>query len=297
MEPDELKAVKAYLDHREEQRLVQFFMALRDEFEALHGEIHTSPFVCAAPFNKGKPQGRVGVGIDECAFCKQKGHWKSNCPQLMKAGRNNFKAPSSNVAAATSSIVAPPSVNSGIGSAYPSETNSHVFDLAEQFQKFLATQPHAMFASSIKGLNPSSLSDISSSIWILDYGASHHMSYDHKSFVSLNPKSSMSVLTADGTHMPISRHWDQQSGRKIGTGRRQGGLYILDELRVPDTAASVSPSTVHLSSFRLNSSSSSFYLWHFRLGHVSASRLKCLASTGALGKLQTSDISDCCGCK
>ncbi|XP_045796078.1 uncharacterized protein LOC123890503 [Trifolium pratense] len=194
MEPAELKGVKAYLDHREEQRLVQFLMALRDEFEALRGSIlhrtplpnvdsvvnellaeeirlkshslshldketHTSPpSVFAAPFNKGKPQGRVGVGIDECAFCKQKGHWKSNCPQLMKAGRKNFKPPSSNVAAATSSIVAPPSVGSGIGSAYPSETNSHVFDLAEQFQKFLATQPHAMSASSIKGLNPSSLS-------------------------------------------------------------------------------------------------------------------------------------------
>ncbi|CAJ2653279.1 unnamed protein product [Trifolium pratense] len=129
MEPDELKAVKAYLDHREEQRLVQFLMALRDEFEALRGGIlHRTPLpkvdsvvnellaeeirlkshslshldkgippsVFAAPVNKGKPQGRVG--IDECAFCKQKGHWKANCPQLMKAGRKNFKTPSSNVA-------------------------------------------------------------------------------------------------------------------------------------------------------------------------------------------------------
>ena len=47
----------------------------------------------------------------------------------------------------------------------------------------------------------------------------------------------------------------------------------------------------------MNSLSSSFYLWHSRLGHVSASRLKYLASTGALGKLQTCYISDCCGCK
>ncbi|XP_045795561.1 uncharacterized protein LOC123890064 [Trifolium pratense] len=97
MEPAELKGVKAYLDHREEQRLVQFLMALRDEFEALRGSIlhrtplpnvdsvvnellaeeirlkshslshldketHTSPpSVFAAPFNKGKPQGR-GIG-------------------------------------------------------------------------------------------------------------------------------------------------------------------------------------------------------------------------------------------
>ncbi|CAJ2636330.1 unnamed protein product [Trifolium pratense] len=70
-----------------------------------------------------------------------------------------------------------------------------------------------------------------------------------------------------------------------------------DMLKVPDTAASTSTSTIDLSSFRLNLSSSKFYLWHSRLGHVSASRLKYLASTGALGKLQVNDISDCCGCK
>ena len=64
-------------------------------------------------------------------------------------------------------------------------------------------------------------------------------------------------------------------------------------MKVPDVAAS----NVDLSSFLLSSSSSSFYLWHFHLGHVSGSRLKYLASTRALGKLKTHDISDCCGCK
>ena len=54
---------------------------------------------------------------------------------------------------------------------------------------------------------------------------------------------------------------------------------------------------VDLSSFCLSPSSSSFYLWHSRLGHVSFSRLKFLASMGALGKLQTHDVSDCSGYK
>lgn len=84
----------------------------------------------------------------------------------------------------------------------------------------------------------------------------------------------------------------------IRGGCRQRGLYVLDELRLSDTAASISTSTPDLlSSFHLNSPSFSFYLWHCHLGHVSASRLKYLTSAGALGKLQTSDISDCCGCK
>ena len=86
---------------------------------------------------------------------------------------------------------------------------------------------------------------------------------------------------------------DPQSQKLIGKGRRRGGLYVLDELRLPVFAA---PS-VDLSSFRLSPSSSNFYLWHSRLGHVSASRLKFLASTGSLGKLQVHDISDCSGCK
>ena len=62
-------------------------------------------------------------------------------------------------------------------------------------------------------------------------------------------------------------------------------------------AVAAATTTVDLSSFRLSLSFSSFYLWHSRLGHVSSSRLRFLASTGALGNLKTCDISDCSGCK
>ena len=79
----------------------------------------------------------------------------------------------------------------------------------------------------------------------------------------------------------------------IGRGSKEGGLYFLEELHVPDVAAS----SIDLSSFRISPTSSSFYLWHFRLGHVSAPRLRFLASTGALGNLHAHDISDCSGCK
>jgi hypothetical protein len=45
-----------------------------------------------------------------------------------------------------------------------------------------------------------------------------------------------------------------------------------------------------LSFFCLSPSSSSFDLWHSRLGHVLSSRLRFLASTRALENLQTCDI-------
>jgi hypothetical protein len=85
----------------------------------------------------------------------------------------------------------------------------------------------------------------------------------------------------------------------IETGRRENGLYILDELKVLVVVAVViaATTTVDLSSFHLSLSSSSFYLWHSCLGHVSSSHLRFLASTRALGNLKTFDISYCSGCK
>ena len=195
-----------------------------------------------------------------------------------------------------------------------------------------------MSASSPNGLSLSGNSGKLSPLWILDSGASHHMSPDIDSFVSVNSAPSLSVTTADGTQMPLSGigsvHTsrlslpdvyhipsltlnlvsvgqlcdssltvlftstnccvqDPRSRKVIGTGRREGGLYVLNELKVSDVAAS----SVDLSSFRLSHSSSDFYLWHSHLCHVSASRLKFLVSTGVLGSLDSHDISDCSGCK
>lgn len=128
-----------------------------------------------------------------------------------------------------------------------------------------------MSASSFKGLPSPSSSGIPSPFWIFDSGAAHYMTYDYNSFVSLNPASSMPVVTADGTPLPLAgtgsvstsnlsfsdvyyipnltlslasvgqlcdsgnlvlfsaTHCyvqDQQSGRLIGTGRRQGDFIL-----------------------------------------------------------------------
>lgn len=45
---------------------------------------------------------------------------------------------------------------------------------------------------------------MSSSIWIIDSRALHHMSYDDKSFASLNPSLFMSVMLVDGTPMSLA---------------------------------------------------------------------------------------------
>jgi hypothetical protein len=98
--------------------LVQFLTALRSDFEGLRGSIlHRSPLpsvdsvvsellveeirlqsysekgilsasnpsvlvVPSKPFSNHQNKPYTRVGFDECSFCKQKGHWKAQCPKL-----------------------------------------------------------------------------------------------------------------------------------------------------------------------------------------------------------------------
>jgi len=114
----ELKACGAYIERREQQRLVQFLTALRSDFEGLRGSIlHRSPLpsvdsvvnellaeeihlqsysgkgilsasnpsvlaVPSKPFSNHQNKPYTRVGFDECSFYKQKGHWKAQCPKL-----------------------------------------------------------------------------------------------------------------------------------------------------------------------------------------------------------------------
>ncbi|KAJ9544353.1 hypothetical protein OSB04_024060 [Centaurea solstitialis] len=359
-ESAELKAFKPYISRSEEQRLVQFLMPLHSNFEGLRGTIlhrtplptvdsvvheliaeetrlksygdkdpklPSTPVVFVVP---QRPQNKARVAPDECSYCKQKNHWKSQCPLLLNKGKQQQrpqqqqnKAPGSfqpppqfrppgltsraprplPFAAATpspiehdfQSTITPP----------PSPLDPQVF---EQFKQFLASNPIAMSASmphSGSGLSSTSTSGIPSSLWILDSGASRHMSPHLISFTSLSPRSPISVIyLVSVSQLCKTGYWvffsdylccvqDQRTRKVIGIGHKLGDLYVVDELRVSGVAAS----SVDLSSFRLSHSSSVFYLWYVRLGHVSASRLQFLACTGALGQLKSYDISDCSGCK
>ncbi|GJZ95556.1 gag-pol polyprotein [Tanacetum coccineum] len=208
-----------------------------------------------------------------------------------------------------------------------------ILDLLEQHKKFLALHPHAMSTSYNKELTSSFFK------WILDSGATHHMSNILLQFISLSLNSLKSIMAANGESMTLAgigsidtpsvslsdvyyipsltmnlasvskicdsggdvnfsvsdcSIYDRETHEMVRTSHRQGYLYILDHFRnIHDTTSS----SVDLSSIWLNRFSSTFYLWHSRLGYVSGSRLRFLASTGVLGDLETHDISDYSGCK
>lgn len=113
----ELRVLTPYIARIEEQRLVQFLVALRDDLESLRGNIvhrtsfplvHSmvsklltediplkshigmgvipTPSVLAMPHRTSSipfVRSNARVADDGCSFCKQPGHWKAQCPKLM----------------------------------------------------------------------------------------------------------------------------------------------------------------------------------------------------------------------
>ena len=61
-----------------------------------------------------------------------------------------------------------------------------------------------MFASFSIGQLPHGSSVMLHSEWVLDSGASHHISLDTLSFTYVSPLSSNPVMTVDGTLMPLA---------------------------------------------------------------------------------------------
>ncbi|KAL5753750.1 hypothetical protein ACOSP7_021970 [Xanthoceras sorbifolium] len=202
----ELRACAPYIANREEQRLVKFLMAPRDDFESLRGSIlHRNPLpsvdsivsellayeirlksqagkgilpipnqsvlvVQSRPYTSYENKPYLSVGFDECSFCRQKGHWKSQCPKLgnrapqSQQQKHQFKPPQSvnqsqprpyrppqfNIAVV---VPSPDSLGFGSSSSTPTLTS-----LSEQLQKLIAAQSHAMSVSSPIGQSPPSSS-------------------------------------------------------------------------------------------------------------------------------------------
>ncbi|XP_028085425.1 uncharacterized protein LOC114286457 [Camellia sinensis] len=209
----------SYTKHRKKQHLVEFLMAVHDQFEPLQGAIlHWSPLpsmdgvVCeliveetwfkvahGAPASQlvfatppflptppsplfqviGKPKPRVSM--DECSFCRQKGHWKRSMFEQFK-----------------SFMVGNPNISS---------------------QAFIMTTTQL-------GLSGSSPSGNIHTSWIFYSGCSHHMTPVASLLNNcVSPSSSITIATANGSSIP-----DRVSKRQIGIGCRVGELYVLDSL-------------------------------------------------------------------
>ncbi|KAJ9550673.1 hypothetical protein OSB04_014718 [Centaurea solstitialis] len=268
-----------------------------------------------------KPQGKPST--NECAFCHSPSHF------LQSSAR--FTAPhepysSHNQSAAR--FVAPHEPT-GMPIAASASSSPDLIDLMRRNQELMA-----QLMTGSMGMNPphSTPSGPSGTLWIFDSGCFNHMSPYPTGFISKRRSPHPTVGLADLSPKPVLFEGDvfteniqlpevlhvsdiaiglvsltqlQEMGllmffdfsgcviqdpktkQTLGVGRRVGRVlevvYIRIPLSSPRVVASVSPS-------------SSLDLWHARLGHLSSSRIKMLASSGSLGHVTSSDIS-CLPCK
>ena len=83
---------------------------------------------------------------------------------------------------------------------------------------------------------------------------------------------------------------DPRTRQKLGTGPRVGGMFLVDNFRLPLIAP------VSIATATTISSIPSLALWHARLGHASSSRVQQLASSDLLGSVSTENFG-CVSCQ
>ncbi|XP_071918917.1 uncharacterized protein [Coffea arabica] len=153
-------------------------------------------------------------------------------------------------------------------------------------------------------------------VWILDSGATDHMSHISNKFKTYNPyPSNRKIVVADGTtttvtgigdvqvtpnlilknvlHVPqLSTNLvsDRGSGKRIGLAKEHDGLYYLDTSSQPEFSKSA------LSTLFSPSNKDVIWLHHRRLGHVSFSALKIMFPSLFKGFDVQSFHCDICEC-
>ncbi|KAJ9552467.1 hypothetical protein OSB04_016512 [Centaurea solstitialis] len=240
------------------------------------------------PYNKssGKPSG------NECTFCHSPSHFLVDCPIRRFVAQHE---------------------PTGMPAAAPVPSNLELMELMRRNQELMA-----QIMTGSLGMN-SQHSAHSGTLWIFDSGCFNHMSPCPKGFVSKRRSSHPTVRTVDLTpksvlfegdvstnnvKLPEVLHvqglatglvsptqlqemgllmffdfsgcviQDPKTKQTLGVGRRVGRVLEVVYIHIPLQSHSVVASV---------SQPSSLDLWHDRLGHLSSSRIKLLASSGSLG--------------
>ncbi|KAJ9539986.1 hypothetical protein OSB04_026492 [Centaurea solstitialis] len=234
----ELKAFKPYISRREEQRLVQFLMALRSDFEGLRGTIlHRTPLptvesvvheliaeetrlksygdkdpklpftpaVFAVPQRSQNKAARVAP--DECSYCKQKNHWKSQCPLLLNKGKQQQR-PQQQQNKAPGSFQPPPQFRPPDPTSWaprpPPFAAAAPSPIEHDFQSTVTPPPSA--------LDPQVFEQF-------------------KQFLASNPIAMLPLclIQVQVCLRPVLQ--DPRTRKVIGIGHKLGDLYVVDELK------------------------------------------------------------------
>nr|DAD29671.1 TPA_asm: hypothetical protein HUJ06_031139 [Nelumbo nucifera] len=179
-----------------------------------------------------------GRGRPQCTYCGDKGHWVQKCYQLHGYPPGHPKAKNT----LGSNQFGKPAANH-VSKGYSKEEEKPIVGISEaQLQQLLSLLSIKNEGSSpqANAVTKPSLSKITSHNWIIDSGATDHISSSSKLFSHKNKACSLpSVLLPSGQKANIvakgslplnsvySLHDDLDTKRMIGLGKQHDKLYYL----------------------------------------------------------------------
>ncbi|CAL2227071.1 unnamed protein product [Prunus armeniaca] len=109
---------------------------------------------------------------------------------------------------------------------------------------------------------------IDSRSWIIDSGATDHMTFDPDDFLNTTQPRRTCIANANGVTYPVTgAGTDIHTKEILGRGTKRGGLYYVDDF---------SPGMANSVTHPFDSKQKQIWLWHRRLGHPSFSYMKYL---------------------
>nr|XP_009796740.1 PREDICTED: uncharacterized protein LOC104243273 [Nicotiana sylvestris] len=225
-----------------------------------------------------------------CEHCGYKGHLKENCykiigyPADFKSKRKFQSGGQKTYANAASTEELGTTMNQFQGHVLAEDQYNHLLGL---LNKPLAGQCSSNMAGIISQFSSASMVD-----WIIDSGATHHIT--HNKEVLSNVKS-MEGQSNSGVQLPtgirakiehtenaeiLTDQWELFNGKVLGIGKELAGLYLLNK------QAAISMLTGMIQRKETESD-----LWHLRLGHAAMRTVQQIPSIK--NKISSSEAGDC----
>ena len=236
-----------------------------------------------------KSKGRA-VAKDECSFCKEKGHWKKDCPKLKKKGKTPQDA---NVAECNSEAESDFSLSMTSSTLYADEwimdsgCSYHMCPIREWFFEFQKLDEGVVYMGNdntckIAGIGSIKLRSHDGSTRILR--DVRYVPKLKKNLISLGSLESKGLVVTirDGVLKATS------GALVMLKGIRKNNLYYYQGSTVVGTTAAAITST--------KKDAEATQLWHMRLGHAGEKSLQTLAKQGLLKGTKTCKLEFCEHC-
>ncbi|RVX10168.1 Retrovirus-related Pol polyprotein from transposon RE1 [Vitis vinifera] len=260
-------------------------------------------------FDQDRRRMGSGRGRPQCSYCGDMGHWVQKCFQLhgyppghpkarMNLGSNSNRNKSFSAANQVSEA------DEGKSAVALSETQ------LKQLLSLLNNQDENS-SSKVNAVTKPGLSKVAFRNWIIDSGATDHITSSSKLLHKDKNCSLPPVLLPSGEKANIVTKWtlplnsvyylhdvlfvltfkNLATRRTIGLGKQRDGLYYLVALATEKSLTNHSSSTNQPA---CNLAISSTDLWHSRLGHVSPSRLSFIAKNFLNFSVQSNNACPIC---